>query len=174
MQYWKTIINGFVTASTINADGEGNIAKAEHDSIVEMYRGAPDGYGVVETESGWEYAPFPACPVELFPSLAADRDYWKGDRVRDPADGNLYKLILETPEGHPHHSQSDWPPRLVPAVWVRVDNPAEEWPEWQQPQGAHDAYAAGRKVSHNGKHWINTYGDGNIWEPGVFGWEEVT
>ena len=112
--------------------------------------------------------------VELFPAWAADRDYWKGDRVRDPADGNLYKLILETPEGHPHHSQSDWPPRLVPAVWVRVDNPAEEWPEWQQPQGAHDAYAAGRKVSHNGKHWINTYGDGNIWEPGVFGWEEVT
>ena len=55
-----------------------------------------------------------------------------------------------------------------------MDNPAEEWPEWQQPQGAHDAYAAGRKVSHNGKHWINTYGDGNIWEPGVFGWEEVT
>ena len=62
MQYWKTIINGFVTASTINADGEGNIAKAEHDSIVEMYCGAPDGYGVVETESGLEYAPFPACP----------------------------------------------------------------------------------------------------------------
>ena len=29
MQYWKTIINGFVTASTINADGEGNIAKAD-------------------------------------------------------------------------------------------------------------------------------------------------
>ncbi len=111
--------------------------------------------------------------VELFPAWAAGTDYWKGDRVRDPADGNLYKLILETPEGSPHHAQSDWPPRLVPAVWVRVDNPAEEWPEWKQPQGAHDAYAAGKKVSHNGKHWINTYGDGNIWEPGVFGWEVV-
>lgn len=111
--------------------------------------------------------------VELFPVWAADTDYWNGNRARDPADGLLYKLILETPDGHPHHSQSDWPPRLVPAIWVRVDNPAEEWPEWKQPQGAHDAYKAGRKVSHNGKHWINTYGDGNIWEPGVFGWEEV-
>ncbi len=111
--------------------------------------------------------------VELFPVWQTDTDYWQGDRVRDPVDGLLYKLIIETPEGHPHHSQSDWPPRLVPAVWVRVDNPAEEWPEWRQPQGAHDAYAANAKVSHNGKHWVNTYGDGNIWEPGVYGWEVV-
>ena len=111
--------------------------------------------------------------VELYDRWEPDTDYWQGDRKRDPVDGLLYKLIVETPEGHPHHSQSDWPPRLVPAIWVRVDNPAEEWPEWRQPQGAHDAYAAGKKVSHNGKHWINTYGDGNIWEPGVYGWTEV-
>ena len=111
--------------------------------------------------------------VKLFPAWAVGVDYWNGDRVRDPVDGLLYKLIVETPEGHPHHSQSDWPPRLVPAIWVRVDNPAEEWPEWVQPTGSQDAYEAGKKVSHNGKHWINTYGDGNVWEPGAFGWEEV-
>ena len=109
--------------------------------------------------------------VELFPSWAVDTDYWKGDRARDPVDGLLYKLIVETPEGHPHHSQSDWPPRLVPAIWVRVDNPAEEWPEWQQPTGAQDSYPANAKVSHDGKHWINIYGDGNVWEPGVYGWD---
>lgn len=51
--------------------------------------------------------------------------------------------------------------------------PTEEWPEWVQPTGTHDAYEAGKKVSHNGKDWINTYGDGNIWEPGVFGWDPV-
>lgn len=111
--------------------------------------------------------------MELYDPWRPDTDYWKGNRVRDPVDGKLYKLILETPDDHPHHSQEDWPPHLVPAIWVRVDNPAEEWPEWVQPTGAHDAYAAGKKVSHNGKHWINTYGDGNIWEPGVYGWEEV-
>lgn len=111
--------------------------------------------------------------VQLFPVWKADVDYWNGDRVRDPVDELLYKLIVETPEGHPHHSQSDWPPRLVPAIWTRVDEPGEEWPEWRQPTGSHDAYAANATVSHNGKHWINTYGDGNIWEPGVFGWEEV-
>ena len=107
--------------------------------------------------------------VELFPAWKPDTHYEAHIRVRDPEDGLLYRLIPDT-----HDSQADWPPHLVPAIWRRVDDPGEEWPEWQQPQGAHDAYAAGRKVSHNGKHWINTYGDGNIWEPGVFGWEEVT
>ncbi|WP_270217645.1 carbohydrate-binding protein [Dorea longicatena] len=33
-------------------------------------------------------------------------------------------------------------------------------------------YAKGDKVTHNGKTWIST-ADGNVWEPGVYGWEEV-
>ena len=37
---------------------------------------------------------------------------------------------------------------------------------------AHDAYNAGDKVSHGGKHWISDQ-DGNVWEPGVYGWTEV-
>ena len=105
--------------------------------------------------------------VELFPPWKPDTDYTEGQRVRE--DGLLYRLIPET-----HHSQSDWPPHLVPAVWARVDDPAEEWPEWVQPLGAEDAYKAGAKVSHNGKHWINTYGDGNVWKPGEYGWTEST
>ena len=28
------------------------------------------------------------------------------------------------------------------------------------------------KVSHNGKHWISN-ADGNVWEPGVYGWTEA-
>ena len=47
----------------------------------------------------------------------------------------------------------------------------EEWPEWVQPKGAHDAYSKGSKVSHNGKNWISNL-DGNVWEPGVTGWTE--
>ena len=104
--------------------------------------------------------------VLLFPLWEAERDYTHGERVR--WDGKLYKLIPVS-----HHSQADWPPDLTPAVWARVDDPAEEWPEWVQPLGPEDAYAAGAKVSHNGKHWTNTHGDGNVWEPGVYGWEEA-
>ena len=102
---------------------------------------------------------------ELFPLWEADHDYTKGNRVR--YGDRLYRLIPET-----HHSQADWPPDLTPAVWARVDDPAEEWPEWVQPLGAEDAYDPGAKVSHNGKHWINSLEIKNTWEPGVFGWTE--
>jgi hypothetical protein len=103
--------------------------------------------------------------VELFPAWKPETDYIKGQRVRHA--GLLYRLIPET-----HHSQADWPPDLTPAIWARVDDPAEEWPEWRQPLGSEDAYAAGAKVSHDGKHWVSDL-DGNVWEPGVFGWTEA-
>ena len=106
--------------------------------------------------------------VVLFDEWKENADYKKPKRVQDPSDGFLYELIPDA-----HRSQSDWPPHLVPAIWKRVANPAEEWPEWIQPTGAHDTYDAGAKVSHNEHHWINTYGDGNSWEPGVFGWDMV-
>lgn len=91
------------------------------------------------------------------------KDYQTGDRVQ--YEGNLYKCIQA------HTAQSDWTPDTAVSLWVKVDDPAIEWPEWHQPQGAHDAYAVGDKVSHNGKHWIST-ADANIWEPGVYGWTE--
>ncbi len=104
--------------------------------------------------------------VIFFPEWAPDRDYTKGDRVQHQ--GQLYRLIPET-----HHSQADWPPELTPAVWARVDDPAEEWPEWRQPLGAEDAYPPGAKVSHNGQHWVNSLDIPNSWEPGVYGWSEI-
>lgn len=48
----------------------------------------------------------------------------------------------------------------------------EEYPAWVQPTGAHDAYAQGAKVSHNGKKWTSDIAN-NVWEPGVYGWTEV-
>ena len=101
--------------------------------------------------------------AELFPAWAL-KDYAVGDRVQ--YEGNLYKCIQA------HTAQSDWTPDTAVSLWVKVDDPSIEWPEWHQPQGAHDAYAMGDKVSHNGKHWIST-ADANIWEPGVFGWTEA-
>ena len=103
--------------------------------------------------------------VELFPPWAPDTDYVRGQRIR--YGDLLYRLIPET-----HRSQEDWPPDLVPAVWARIDDPDEEWPEWRQPLGSEDAYPAGAKVSHNEKHWTSDL-DANIWEPGVYGWTEM-
>lgn len=70
-----------------------------------------------------------------------------------------------------HTSQSDWTPDITPALWTEIS--VEEWPAWRQPTGAQDAYQYLDKVSHNDKHWISTVND-NVWEPGVYGWEEVT
>ena len=100
--------------------------------------------------------------VELFPMWELV-SYSVGDRVQ--YNGTLYKCIQA------HTSQADWTPDATPALWVVVT--VEEWPEWVQPTGAQDAYAKGSKVTHNGKKWISSY-DANVWEPGVYGWEEQT
>lgn len=106
--------------------------------------------------------------VALFPTWQSGVSYnGAGDnqskvRYKD----TLYKCLQS------HTSQDDWTPDTAVSLWVRMDDPAIECPEWVQPTGAHDAYEKGAKVSHNGKHWTNTI-DNNVYEPGVYGWDEV-
>jgi hypothetical protein len=98
-------------------------------------------------------------------------EYWRGkagEIVRDPNDGSLYQSIHDVDNAGQNTSPSE-----TPAMWTCIGDPAKEWPEWAQPIGAHDAYREGAKTAHGGKHWINTYGDGNGWEPGVYGWTDV-
>ena len=97
----------------------------------------------------------------LFEEWQVGVSYAAGDRRK--YDGLLYRCIQA------HTSQADWTPPAVPALWVRTST--EEWPEWIQPTGAHDAYNKGDKVSHNNKHWICDI-DANVYEPGVYGWTE--
>ena len=102
--------------------------------------------------------------IELFPHWKSDGSYEVGDRVS--YEGTLFKCLTA------HDSQDTWTPSDSPSLWVRVDDPSVEFPEWVQPLGSTDAYPLGAKVSHLGKHWISDY-DNNIWEPSVFGWSEV-
>ena len=97
----------------------------------------------------------------LFPGWEADKTYAVGDRVK--YNGLLYRCVQA------HTSQADWTPDAVPALWTRTST--DEWPEWVQPTGAHDAYNKGDKVSHNEKHWVSDI-DANVYEPGVYGWTE--
>lgn len=96
--------------------------------------------------------------------------WWNGNGVKyitgDILQYNdkVYRVILA------HTSQSDWTPDVAVSLFVEIS--LEEFPEWKQPAGAHDAYKLGAKCSHNGKHWICTY-DNNIYEPGVYGWDEI-
>ena len=41
---------------------------------------------------------------------------------------------------------------------VEPTEPEEEWPEYIQPLGAHDAYNAGDKIIFNSKKWMGVYG----------------
>lgn len=84
--------------------------------------------------------------------------YWRhGDK--------LYRVNV----GQGHTIQADWAPDKAASLFSLAANPADEWPEWIQPTGAHNAYAKGAKVTHNGKRWVSTV-DANTWVPGVYGW----
>lgn len=99
--------------------------------------------------------------AELFPEWRSATVYTLGQRVR--YGGVLYRC-LQT-----HTSQAGWNPVDAPSLWARVliEDP-NVIPEWEQPDST-NPYAKGDKVTHNGKTWESTC-DGNVWEPGVYGW----
>lgn len=71
-----------------------------------------------------------------------------------------------------HTSQEAWTPADAPSLWARILIPDPTViPEWEQP-GSTNPYMKGDKVRHNGKVWVSLI-DGNVWEPGVYGWTEV-
>lgn len=101
---------------------------------------------------------------DLFSPWAYPIAYTEG-QIRRFTDGKLYRCISN------HTSQEDWSPDVVVSLWVAISDPAEEWPAWSQPVGAHDAYDQGAKVTHSDKKWTSDV-NGNVWEPGVYGWTE--
>ena len=91
--------------------------------------------------------------------------YSVGDRVL--YNSILYKCLQA------HTSQSTWTPTDAPSLWAKVLIPTPGViPDWEQPSST-NPYSKGDKVKHNGKIWISDI-DGNVWEPGVYGWTEVT
>ena len=102
-------------------------------------------------ESKWMYA-----------AWKTDTAYEVGSRIRYGE--KLYKCVQA------HTSQDDWTPDVTPALWMEVS--VEEYPEWKQPTGAHDAYNTGDKCTYNGKHYVCTV-DGNVYAPDVSGWKAV-
>lgn len=104
--------------------------------------------------------------VELFPRWNENGiSYAVGDRVL--YNGTLFKCLQA------HTSQATWTPTDAPSLWTKVLIPDPEViPEWEQPDST-NPYMKGDKVTHNGKTWQSDI-DNNVWEPGVYGWSEVT
>lgn len=92
--------------------------------------------------------------IIAYPKWEVDHIYFLDERVR--YNDVLYKVLQQ------HTSQADWTPDIAVSLYVRVS--IEEWPEWVQPTGAHDAYNKGDKCTHNGTHWISLI-DANVYEP---------
>ena len=103
--------------------------------------------------------------VEFYPEWASGQAYTAGYKVQHG--GNLWRCLQS------HTSQSGWEPENAPSLWAKVLIPDENVvPEWEQPDST-NPYSAGDKVTHNGKTWVSDV-DNNVWEPGVYGWTEVT
>lgn len=101
----------------------------------------------------------------LYPKWKVGTDYQKDERVL--YDDILYKVLTD------HTSQTDWTPDAASSLFAKVLIPDKNViPEWEQPEST-NPYGKGNKVTHNGKTWLSTI-DGNVWEPGVYGWEEIT
>ena len=101
--------------------------------------------------------------MEFYPEWVFDTDYTAGYKVQ--RGGKLWRCLQA------HTSQTGWEPENAPSLWAKVLIPDETViPEWEQPDST-NAYVKGDKVTHNGKTWVSDV-DGNVWEPGVYGWTE--
>lgn len=101
----------------------------------------------------------------IFERWAADQHYPVGKRLYHS--GKLWRVLIE------HTSQTTWTPDVSPSLFAEVLIPDPSViPEWVQPSST-NPYMKDDKVRHNGKIWISI-ADYNVWEPGVYGWEEIT
>ena len=103
--------------------------------------------------------------VEFYPEWASGVAYTTGYKIQ--RSGKLWRCLQD------HTSQDGWEPESAPSLWAKVLIPDETIiPEWEQPDST-NPYSAGDKVTHNGKTWVSAV-DNNVWEPGVYGWTEVS
>lgn len=103
--------------------------------------------------------------VEVYPQWREEGEEYKaGQRIQ--YNGVLYKVLID------HTSQRDWAPDVAFSLFAKVLIPdVDVIPEWEQPEST-NPYMKGDKVTHNGQTWVSIV-DGNVWEPGVYGWEIV-
>ena len=106
--------------------------------------------------------------------LGATDAYMTGDKVE--YNGVIYESTMDN---------NVWSPDAYSFGWKKVedepsggeegeDQPQDEYPDFVQPTGGHDAYHIGDKVTYNGKHYESII-DNNVWTPDAYpqGWKEV-
>lgn len=100
----------------------------------------------------------------LYPEWKVETAYEVGERIIH--NDVLYKVLTA------HTSQADWTPDVAVSLFAKVLIVDENViSAWEQPDST-NPYMIGDKVSHNSKTWVSIV-DNNVWEPGVYGWDEV-
>lgn len=100
---------------------------------------------------------------------------WVQGDLDDADRAGLKELARE----HADPAQSYAPPQAqIDALAARVEklekatggDPAEEWPAYVKPTGAHDAYHAGDKITFEGEHYtcIAPEGVACVWSPAEY------
>ena len=86
------------------------------------------------------------------------------------------KLLKETVEANAQGTSAlkDAVEKLGGTVTTPTVQPEEEYPEYKQPTGAHDAYHIGDKITYNGKHYECIF-DNCVWTPDAYpqGWKLI-
>lgn len=107
----------------------------------------------------------------VFPAYGPGREYKAKDvfsyGVNAVGDPQLYQVLQD------HVSAADWAPDAAVSLYKAIGVTESGYPVWVQPLGAADAYNKGDIVSSNGVLYVSSV-DGNIWQPGVYGWEQVS
>lgn len=99
-------------------------------------------------------------------------------KLTDAERDELYALARQTPEAQ-YDVRAE-----IERIWAAIrelqkgatpEVPADEWPEYVQPTGAHDAYQLGDQVTYNGKRYRCAMAN-CIWSPDVLpdAWEAVS
>jgi len=109
--------------------------------------------------------------VDLYPAWEPQKSYSVGYIVKHGVNADGETQLWRVAQAHT--SQANWEPEKVPALFTKIGFTPDSIPIWTQPAGGHDAYKLGDVVEHKGKRWEST-ANGNVWEPGVYGWKEVT
>ena len=106
-------------------------------------------------------------------------------RLTDDERTALYALARENAKAEYDYAAE------IEAIWAAIrelrasaggssgsSGESDEWPAYQQPTGAHDAYYAGDKITYNGKHYVCIMPENAActYPPDVYpaGWQEVT
>ena len=99
-------------------------------------------------------------------------------KLTDEERESLYALARQ--HAHPQYNYDS----EIEAIWAAIrelqqaqeegggTEPTDEWPEFVQPTGAHDAYSVGDKVTFNGKRYVCKLAN-CVWSPDAYpaGWE---